>query len=83
MYIDFKERGERERKENGREREKGRGEVDRGVEREREKHQLVVSCIEPTRDWTHNLGMCPDWESNLQSLGVWMMLHPIKSPGQD
>ena len=24
-----------------------------------------------TRDWTQNLGMCPDWELNLQPFGVW------------
>ena len=25
----------------------------------------------PTRDGTCNLGMCPDWESNLQTFGAW------------
>ena len=34
-------------------------------ERERQKHQCVVaSCVPPTRDVAHNLGMCPDWELN-------------------
>ena len=39
-------------------------------EREREKHQCVVaSRMPPTRDLAHNLGMCPDWESNWQPSG--------------
>ena len=25
----------------------------------------------PTRDQTCNLGMCPDWETNLQPFDVW------------
>ena len=40
---------------------------DRGREGEREgeKHQCVVaSRTPPTRDLSHNPGMCPDWESN-------------------
>ena len=37
--------------------------------REREKHRLVASHIHPNEDRTHNLGMCPDRESNLQPFG--------------
>ena len=33
---------------------------------EREKHPINAL----TRDQTHNLGMCPDWESNLKPFGV-------------
>ena len=37
----------------------------------REKHWLVASPIcAPTRDQTHNLGMCPDWESNPRPSGL-------------
>ena len=36
-------------------------------EREVEKHQcLVASCMPSTGDLAHNVGMCPDWESNQQ-----------------
>ena len=35
----------------------------------------------PTGNQTHNLGMCPDWESNPQSLGVQDNT-PTKPPGQ-
>ena len=42
--------------------------VEGGIEREREKHQLVES---QTGDQTRNLGMCPDQESNLQPFGAW------------
>ena len=46
-------------------RERGR----EGV-REGEKHQRVVaSHIPPTGDVAHNLGMCPDWESNWRPFG--------------
>ena len=39
----------------------------RGREREGEKHQCVVaSPVSPTGDLAHNLGTCPDWESNQQ-----------------
>ena len=46
-------------------------------ERERERETLTsIGCppthhIDPDGDQPHNLGMCPDWESNLQSFGVW------------
>ena len=34
-------------------------------EKEGEKHQCVVaSHASPTGDLAHNLGTCPDWESN-------------------
>lgn len=32
--------------------------------------KLVASALDPTRDWTHNLSMGPDWESSLPSIGV-------------
>ena len=54
MFIDFRERG------------KGRQGVGVGRERNmdvREKHQLPPVCT-PAGDHTHNLGMCPDQESN-------------------
>ena len=44
---------------------------DRGKEGEREggKHQCVVaSHVAPTGDQARNPGMCPDWESNGQTL---------------
>ena len=67
MFIDFRDRG----REGERERE---SEGER--EREREKHQCErsVDWLPPicalTMDQTHNLGMCPDRESNLQPFGV-------------
>ena len=27
--------------------------------------------MQPDQDQTHNLGICPDWGSNLQHFGVW------------
>ena len=40
-------------------------------EREREKHQCVVASNEPpTGHVAHNLAMCPDWESNLQTFDM-------------
>ena len=51
-----------ERKE-GRERERKNINV-------REKHWSLASCMCLARDWTHNPGMCPDWASNSQHLGV-------------
>ena len=39
-------------------------------DREGEKHQcVVVSHAPPTGDLSHNLGMCPDWESNWWPFG--------------
>ena len=46
-------------------------------ERERERNinvrnfNRVPSGYASTRDGTHNLGMCPDWELNPQPFGVW------------
>ena len=48
---------------------------ERGAGAEREKLQSVASCTCPTGDQTRNLGICPDWETNL--------LQPIESPSQD
>ena len=46
--------------------------------REGEEHQCVVdSHVAPTGDLAHNPGMCPDWESNQQPLGL---LQPALSP---
>ena len=39
--------------------------------REREKHRCKRETHTPTRDQTHDLGMCPNWELNPQSFGVW------------
>ena len=38
--------------------------------RERERERVVASCTCPDWGQNHNLGMCPDEESNLQPLGV-------------
>ena len=37
-----------------------------------------------TRDQTHNLGFCPEQESNLQTFGVWdgTVLPPSDPPSQ-
>ena len=35
----------------------------------REEHWLVAFQMYPDWDQTHNLGMCPDWESNLWPIG--------------
>ena len=46
--------------------------LERGREeqREGEKHQCVVASRVPsTGDLAHNLGTCPDWESNQQPVG--------------
>ena len=48
MFIDFREREEVRQRE---------GERNISV---REKHWSIASLSAPTRDWTHNLGMCPD-----------------------
>ena len=37
----------------------------------KEKHHCVVtSCAPPTGDLTHNPGLCPHWELNLQPFGL-------------
>ena len=41
-------------------------------EREREKNIDWLPPIHtPTGDWTHRLGMCPDWKLNPQPFNVW------------
>ena len=44
-----------------------------GIERERKRgreREREIVCA-TTGDWTHNLGMCPDWRLNPQPFGVW------------
>nr|KAF6450108.1 glutamate rich 2 [Molossus molossus] len=41
-------------------------EIDRNTDKR--EHQLAASCMPPTRDVTHNLGVCPDRELNWQLL---------------
>ena len=65
MFPLISERQERRK----REREEG---MERG--REREKHQNInwlPPIRGPTGDQTHNLGVCPHRESNLQPFGAW------------
>ena len=69
LLILEKGRGETARKREG----NGEGEEEGGRERNidvREEHQLPPEHA-PTGNWTHNLGMCPDWRQNLQPFGVW------------
>ena len=63
------------------EREEGR---ERNIDA-REKHLLVPPVCAQTGDRTHsepplncNLGMCPEWESNLQPFGYGTMVHPAE-----
>ena len=42
--------------------------TEKSMDRGREKHQLVASHTHPG---PHNLGMCPDWGSNLQHFKLW------------
>ena len=51
MFIDLRERG----------REEGKKNIN-----VREKYQLLAPCMQPKWDGTCHLGMCPDWELNLQ-----------------
>ena len=52
-------------------------------EREGEKHQCVfASHMAPTGDLAHNLGMCPDWESNWRPFGPQPMLNPLSYSSQ-
>ena len=47
--------------------------LERGKAREREGERNIDRLplvYAPTRDHTCNLGMCPDWESNLRSFGL-------------
>ena len=55
-------------------------EREEGTEREKEREkywcekETLISCLPympPHMAWTHSLGMCPDWEFNLQPAGVW------------
>ena len=39
--------------------------------RERERDIDVTEKHQSARDWTHNLGMCPYWQVNLQLFGIW------------
>ena len=41
------------------------------TETERETIDWFSSTCAPAGDQIHNLGMCPDWELNLQPFGVW------------
>ena len=59
---------------------KERGEREKG-ERERETDWLPPVCT-PTGDWTHNLGMCPDWESNHSLLVYGKIFQPTEPPSQ-
>nr|KAF6452820.1 hypothetical protein HJG59_008167 [Molossus molossus] len=49
-----------------------------GRERERERNideredGSATFCMPLTGDQAHNLGMCPDWESNQRPLGAWV-----------
>ena len=47
---------------------------ERGREREKERErETLIGCLlvcALTGDWTLNLGMCPDWESNLWPFGL-------------
>ena len=45
-------------------------ERERNIMWERNIHQLPP-IYSLTRGWTHDLGMCPDWEWYLQLFGVW------------
>ena len=48
-------------------------------EREGEEHQCVVaSLMPPTGDLARNPGMCPDWDSNRQPLGLWDTAQPTE-----
>ena len=66
MFIDFGERGGGWRK---------RREGERETERETLMWEGNIDWLPPictsTGDQTHNLGMCPDWGSDLQPFGVW------------
>ena len=64
FFIDFRERGR------GKKRERKRNIS------VREKHQSIASCINLTGNQTHDLGMCPDRESNPQPFGVQDNVQP-------
>ena len=55
--------------------------LERGREgkREGEKRPPVVACqAPPTGHLAHNLGTCPDWESNQPPVSLWDDPQPIK-----
>nr|KAF6407257.1 hypothetical protein HJG59_009914 [Molossus molossus] len=56
-----------------------------GIERDRNinkrGHRLATSCMGPTGDQTHNLGMCSDQESNRQLLGALVDAQPLSHTG--
>ena len=44
-------------------------------ERNIDMRETLISCLlelAPTGDRTHNLGACPDWESNLSPISLWV-----------
>nr|KAF6416132.1 hypothetical protein HJG59_009446 [Molossus molossus] len=45
-------------------------------------HRLAASCMPLTRDQAHNLGMCPDQESNRRPLGAWVDAQPPSHIGR-
>ena len=55
---------------------------ERQTDRQRKKHWLVAYLGCPTRDWTCNLGMCPDWESNWQPFSAWNDAQTTEPHGQ-
>ena len=72
MFIDLRERGRGREGEREREREWHRC----------EKHRSEPPMRAPTEDRPSNLGMCPDGESNPQSLVYGTMLQPTEPLGQ-
>ena len=50
---------------------------------ERNNDRLGASCVPRTGDLAHNPGMCPDWEVNLQPLGLHLALSPLSHTSQD
>ena len=40
-----------------------------GRKRGRETSCVVASCMSPLGDLAHNIGICPDWESNWRPFG--------------
>ena len=59
-----------------------RAESRREGQREGEKHQLVASCISPTRGLAYNPGLCPDWELNQWPFGRRLALNPMSHTSQ-
>nr|KAF6425216.1 hypothetical protein HJG59_009259 [Molossus molossus] len=62
-------------------------EREEGRERERDRntdareHQLTTSCMAPIGDRAHNLGMCPDRDTNRRPLGTWVDAQPLSHMG--